>query len=321
MVATDWDIRQKAFKWLGKQVKQWGTSLPRRPLLEQGFPLRSSDPDHIAEPQTSHLGHIVLPDNAPQVSMMAANAIFTPAQCAFPLTITSTLGGPHEDAYDKQAGVLRYNYSEGRATGEKGNRGLRQLIERKLPLVYFYGLGKGKYFPFWPAWVVGDNLRERVFYVVFGEMADLEDESYDPGMAPLNYRNRIARERLHQPVFRDRVLKAYEGRCALCRLKQVDLLDAAHIKPYSDNGPSETFNGLSLCSLHHRAYDNNLLGIHPDGVIAVPERILKEKDGPTLKHSLVGLNGEQIAIPEHRKDRPNRGYLEGRWNLYKETAG
>ena len=321
MTATELNIRLAAFRWLEQQVEQRGSSLPRRPTLEQGFPLPSSDPDRIAEPEADYHGRIVLPGAENRVSMMAANAIFTPAQCTFPLTITSTLGGPHEDAYDKQAGVLRYNYSEGRVTGEKGNRGLRQLIESKLPLVYFYGLGNGNYFPFWPAWVVDDKPEESVFYVVFGEMADLEDESYDPGMAPLNYRNRIARERLHQPVFRDRVLRAYEGRCALCRLKQVDLLDAAHIKPYSEEGPSETFNGLSLCSLHHRAYDNNLLGIHPDGVIAVPERILKEKDGPTLKHSLVGLNGEQISIPEHRKDRPNRSYLEGRWNLYKETAG
>jgi predicted restriction endonuclease len=37
--------------------------------------------------------------------------------------------------------------------------------------------------------------------------------------------------RLHQVAFRERVLRAYAERCALCRLRHQELLDAAHITP------------------------------------------------------------------------------------------
>ena len=319
MTATELNIRLAAFRWLEQQVEQQGSSLPRRPTLEQGFPLPSSDPDRIAEPEADYQGRIVLPGAENRVSMMAANAIFTPAQCTFPLTITSTFSREHPDKYDEKAGVLRYNYSAGKKSGKKGNRGLRQLIKSKLPLVYFRGLGNGKYFPFWPAWVVDDKPEEGVFYVVFGEMGNIKDENYDPGMVPLDYRNRIVRERLHQPVFRDQVLKAYEGRCALCRLGHAPLLEAAHIKPDREGGPAETSNGLAMCRLHHGAYDANLLGINPKGVIAIPQRVMDEEDGPTLKHSLVGLNGEPISVPRRMNDRPNRDFLELRWGRF-QTA-
>ncbi len=42
------------------------------------------------------------------------------------------------------------------------------------------------------------------------------------------------RRRLHQVAFRQRVIRAYADRCALCRLRHLDLLDAARITPDSD---------------------------------------------------------------------------------------
>ena len=43
------------------------------------------------------------------------------------------------------------------------------------------------------------------------------------------YVERLNRLRLHQPVFRARMLSAYDTTCAMCRLRHVELLDAAHI--------------------------------------------------------------------------------------------
>ncbi len=48
----------------------------------------------------------------------------------------------------------------------------------------------------------------------------------------------------------------------LCRLKHRELLDAARIIP--DNmpeGKSTIDNGLSLCKLHHSAYDAFIIGV------------------------------------------------------------
>ncbi len=61
--------------------------------------------------------------------------------------------------------------------------------------------------------------------------------------------------------FRAQVLDAYEHACAVCDL-QLDLLEAAHIIPvYSEESNDQTTNGMALCSLHHKAYDQALLRV------------------------------------------------------------
>ena len=66
------------------------------------------------------------------------------------------------------------------------------------------------------------------------------------------------------PRFRSAVLSAYGHRCAMCSV-QLDLLEAAHIVPHSHpEGSDEIGNGLSLCALHHKAFDSGLVYIDPD---------------------------------------------------------
>ncbi|MBU0954192.1 MAG: HNH endonuclease [Spirochaetes bacterium] len=61
------------------------------------------------------------------------------------------------------------------------------------------------------------------------------------------------------------VISAYQERCAICRLNHPELLDAAHIIPDSDaRGSPVITNGLSLCKIHHAAYDQHIIGIDPD---------------------------------------------------------
>ncbi|WP_421732959.1 HNH endonuclease [Cellulomonas sp.] len=58
------------------------------------------------------------------------------------------------------------------------------------------------------------------------------------------------------------MLLAYETRCAICQLGHGSLLDAAHIVPDGEElGLPTTSNGLSLCKIHHAAYDQNMLGV------------------------------------------------------------
>ena len=75
------------------------------------------------------------------------------------------------------------------------------------------------------------------------------------------------------------------GQRALCRLKHRELLDAALIIP--DNmpeGKSTIENGLSLCKLHHSAYDAFIIGVTPDYIIQVRADILEEEDGLSFGH-------------------------------------
>jgi hypothetical protein len=94
---------------------------------------------------------------------------------------------------------------------------------------------------------------------------------------------RETRVRLHQARFRARVIPAYANQCTICRLKETRLLDAAHIAADAEPvGEPRISNGLSLCSIHHRAFDEDLVGISPDYQVRVHPRLLDDDDGPML---------------------------------------
>jgi len=77
---------------------------------------------------------------------------------------------------------------------------------------------------------------------------------------------------LHQASFRDAVLAAYGGRCAISHVPEPRLLDAAHIVMDADEqfGQPIVSNGLPVTKLHHAAFDAHLIGIDPDYRITFP---------------------------------------------------
>jgi len=82
-------------------------------------------------------------------------------------------------------------------------------------------------------------------------------------------------------------------------LHHEELLEAAHI--VSDKHPlGEPIipNGVTLCKLHHAAFERNILGISPDYVIDIRRDILEETDGPMLKFGLQQTMGQIIQTPK-----------------------
>lgn len=82
---------------------------------------------------------------------------------------------------------------------------------------------------------------------------------------------------LRDPEFRDRVLSAYEYRCAICGFNvrvgpTVVALEAAHIKWHQAGGPDIQSNGLALCSLHHRLFDRGAFTLDNEHKLLVSER-------------------------------------------------
>ncbi len=125
------------------------------------------------------------------------------------------------------------------------------------------------------------------------------------------------KQRLHQKTFRERVLEAYNRQCAFCRLRHSELLDAAHIIPDSDElGAPEITNGLSLCKIHHAAFDSNFIGVSPDFKIIVREDIRWERDGPMLKYGIQQLHDKRIILPRNRKLWPDQARLETRFKKF-----
>src|SRR5207249_7731440 len=109
--------------------------------------------------------------------------------------------------------------------------------------------------------------------------------------------------RLHQRPFRDRVLLAYRGSCALCRLRHPPLLDAAHIKEDAEGGEPVLTNGMAMCAIHHRAFDAHVLTVKPDYRIEISPKVLAEHDGPTLQYALQSLHARGLGTPMPDRQR------------------
>jgi len=139
----------------------------------------------------------------------------------------------------------------------------------------------------------------------------------DTSAGERRYATDTVMRRLHQYRFRQLVVAAYQERCAICRLGHSELLDAAHILPDRDErGRPEVPNGLSLCKIHHGAYDTDILGIDPDHIVHIRSDVLDEEDGPMLRYGLQELHGKPIDVPEPQGLRPNRDYLAERFGRF-----
>ena len=134
------------------------------------------------------------------------------------------------------------------------------------------------------------------------------------------YTYREVRVRIHQARFRARVIPAYRKRCAICRLREVRLLDAAHIVGDAESeGEPAISNGLSLCSIHHRAFDRDLVGVSPDLMVRLSPRLLDDQDGPMLD-VLKGFEGMTIEVPRRPEWRPNPIALASRFDRFTAAA-
>jgi putative restriction endonuclease len=94
-------------------------------------------------------------------------------------------------------------------------------------------------------------------------------------------------------------------------------LDAAHITPDREatSSTSDT-NGLSLCKIHHPAYDINIIGIDSDDKVHVRDDILNEVDGPMLEHGIKEMNMRTLWIPRAKFKQTDRDRLEVRFQMF-----
>lgn len=194
-------------------------------------------------------------------------------------------------------------------------------MARSVPLVYFHGVAKGLYTAACPVFVVGDDPKNLSFTVAIDDPPAAGAAGREGDDSRRRYVTRLVQQRLHQAEFRARVLAAYRQMCAMCRLRHDELLDAAHILPDGHpKGAPTVANGLALCKLHHAAFDSNMVGIREDRIIVVRSDLLKETDGPMLRHGLQGLSGQRILTPRNAALQPNPEFLAERFQLFEEAG-
>ena len=259
MPSIDEQIRLAAFDWLRDQTLKCDQVLPID-LLRQGFIFKNE-----------------------QIHLMGPQGIVKPKIMELPLTITTTPLSKYDDSIVPDE-YLYYKY-QGDNIHHRDRVGLRECMKHGIPLIYFLGLAPGKYLPVWPIYIIGDDPSGLSFTVAVDELNSImkdEGKVKEPDGRKL-YITTMVKVRLHQQAFREKVLYAYKSQCALCQLKHSELLDAAHIIPNGEPESKSTVdNGLSLCKLHHAAFDKYFIGITPDYIVEVREDILKEFDGPML---------------------------------------
>lgn len=308
MIESDLDarVRARAFQFLREQTDLHGDEVLPREVLAKGFEFEGQ-----------------------RVPLMAPQGIFKPAVLPeMPLSITTVPvieGG--ERPYDDDVGpdgFLRYRY-RGTDPMHRDNQGLRLAMQRSVPLVYLFGITPGRYMPVWPVYVVRDHPEELSFSVAV-------DAPYQPvasslKLDPVSLEARRAyitvetQRRVHQQGFRERVFRAYQEQCAVCRLHHEELLEAAHILPDGHpKGEPIVPNGLALCKLHHAAYDRNILGITPQLIVEIRLDILREADGPMLQHGLQGFQGSRIHTPRSERLFPRPEFLAERYEAFRRAS-
>lgn len=299
LLGEDFDgrLRQAAMGWLDRRTSPDSSLVYRQDLLDFEF-----------EGKRFPLVDRQLGIRKPK-GMAAALSILT--------TYTSEgKRAPYDDALGSD-GFLRYKY-QGADPQSYTNRGLRDAYTLRLPLIWFFGVQQGVYLPFYPVWVIADEPQQLQVAVGLEEV-QIPLAQRASSLTPLErkYSERVSRQRLHQPVFRQRVIYAYKSSCAMCRLQHVSLLDAAHILPDRDErGVPAVSNGLALCKIHHAAYDGDILGVRPNLTIQVREDILREVDGPMLRHGLQEMDGVALSLPRRKVDCPNKEAIEQRYEQF-----
>jgi putative restriction endonuclease len=256
------------------------------------------------------------------------NGIYRPRRFAGPAALTLLTAAhapgqpaPYDDDIDPASGTILYHYRAG-SIDQPDNRALRAAFVEQVPLIYFMGVAPGQLVVVAPVYVTSDDPAARVVTLEVGlPLADTTPAGLVSPPDVRAYALGDVRIRLHQQRFRINVLRAYRERCAICALKEPELVQAAHIiEDRSPEGIAAVVNGIALCAIHHLAYDRNLLGIDPAGVVHIAGRLLNEVDGPMLTAGLQGFHGKPIAVPRRPADRPDPVRLQTRFDLFVSAA-
>ena len=237
------------------------------------------------------------------------------------LTLLTVINGPYDDFADFGGGAIVYRYRAG-SPDQPDNAAMRAAFELQAPLIYFRGVGPGQYQVVAPMFIAADDPAAGLVRLEVGlPHQDTQGEGIVSSAGARKEQFAMVARRLDQVRFRRDVLRAYRSRCAVCSLKEPQLLEAAHIIRWASSSEvAAVVNGIALCAIHHLAYDRNLLGIDPTGVVHIGQRLLHEVDGPMLKTGLQGFHGGKILQPTRPEERPAPDRLALRFEEFSAAA-
>lgn len=241
-----------------------------------------------------------------------SKGIWNPQDLQATLSVVSSPNGPYDDR-ELDGALFRYDYRAGSPQGD--NAKLRRAMELDVPIILLRKIETGVYVPIFPVYVLEDDQPRRQFVLTLEKRLPTLGAVGD---GQRSYAERLVRQRLHQAEFRGRIMQAYEVQCAVCNLRLGRLLEAAHIVgDREEGGDPAVSNGLSLCKIHHAAYDADLLGISPSYVVEINHDLLDAVDGPMLRHGLQEMHRRPLTVPRRLRDRPEPSRLEQRYEAFR----
>jgi putative restriction endonuclease len=122
----------------------------------------------------------------------------------------------------------------------------------------------------------------------------------------------LTRRTIRDRIFRTRVLKAYDRRCAFTGFQFINgggraEVEAAHIKSLQDKGPDVVQNGLALSGTVHWMFDRGLLTVADNAEILLSNHI-NDVDGVRK----ILLPSGRAQFPDNPHDKPDPAFL--RWH-------
>lgn len=262
----------------------------------------------------AELSALRLADGSTRRAIDQSRGIWNPRDLDATLSVLSSPAGPYADAQVAD-GLYRYSYREGGPGGD--NRKLVRAYELQVPIVLLLWLEPGKFAPVFPCYVTDNAPDEKAVYIAAADSPPHDLLAAGSSVLERRWVERMTTHRLHQAAFRAKVLLAYQSTCAICRLQHPEFLDAAHIiEDKDERGEAVVPNGLTLCKIHHAAYDRRFLGISPDYRVHIDLELLRETDGPMLRHGLQEMHGHTLTLPRSRRDHPDRDRLDVRYQRF-----
>ena len=112
--------------------------------------------------------------------------------------------------------------------------------------------------------------------------------------------------------FRKVIVTLYEHRCALCGIRMLTpeghtVVEAAHIKPWSESHDDMPTNGMALCRLCHWSFDEGLMSVGKEYQVLVSKRVQFEQN---LPGHILTLKDRNIFTPDEENYWPAQSNLE-----------
>jgi putative restriction endonuclease len=113
-------------------------------------------------------------------------------------------------------------------------------------------------------------------------------------------------------IFKREIPKIYRNTCCITGLSisatfSISMIDACHIKPFSESHDDTISNGLALSPNMHRAFDRGLITINEEYRVVVSEKFREDSSSP---YSIKQFNDHSILLPLNNKYYPGLKNLE-----------